>query len=410
MTNKEEFSFEDGKRKLPSGWRWVKLGHVCDFIGGMQPPKHTFKYEPLPGYVRLVQIQDFRRSDVAVYIPIEEAKRNFDESDVMIGRYGPPLFQILRGLSGAYNVALIKTVPKDGLLKDYLYYLLQEPTIQNVVIAQSQRSAGQTGLQKEFVENLIVPLPPLDEQKRIAAILNEKMEGVEEARRNAIAQLEAAKDLPAAYLRAVFNNPEAQKWQIKKLREICYGDGQYGTSEASNDTDDGLPMLRMGNIYEGRILWENLKYIQLPEKQERKYRLIKGDIIFNRTNSAELVGKTAVFEDSRDAVFASYLIRFRVLEELAIPNYIAAYINSESGRKFIEANMARAIGQVNISASTMHKMPIPLPPLSDQKHIAATLTGKIAEAEQLCKTLKEQLEAIKKLPAAFLRQAFNGEL
>jgi type I restriction enzyme S subunit len=110
---------------LPDGWRLVRLGDICSFVGGMQPPKYQFKSMSQPDYVRLVQIQDFRHADRAVYIPKDEAKRTFDETDVMIGRYGLPVFQILRGLSGAYDVALMKTVPHDGLLKDFLFYLLQ---------------------------------------------------------------------------------------------------------------------------------------------------------------------------------------------------------------------------------------------------------------------------------------------
>src|SRR5688572_27584092 len=98
--------YSNGKYKANT----VKLGDVCSFIGGSQPPKSTFKTAPGPGYIRLVQIQDFRRSDFDVYIPIDEARRTFGVNDVMIGRYGPPVFQILRGLSGAYNVALMKAV------------------------------------------------------------------------------------------------------------------------------------------------------------------------------------------------------------------------------------------------------------------------------------------------------------
>ena len=112
--------------ELPQGWKWVKLGDVCSFEGGSQPEKSFFKYQPLPDYIRLVQIQDFRLSHVSVYIPKKYAKRTFNEDDVMIGRYGPPVFQILRGLSGAYNVALMKAVPKNDLSKDYLFYLLNQ--------------------------------------------------------------------------------------------------------------------------------------------------------------------------------------------------------------------------------------------------------------------------------------------
>lgn len=405
-----EKELEQTGKVLPEGWKWVKLGDICDFIGGMQPPKSTFSNRLLPGYVRLVQIQDFRRSDMAVYIPEEEAKRRFDESDVMIGRYGPPVFQILRGLSGAYNVALMKTAPKPCITKDYLYYLLQEYSIQKAVISQSQRSAGQSGVQRQFLEELTVPLPPLTEQKRIVAILNEKMAAIEKARTATLAQIEAAKALPAAYLRQVFDSPEAQTWERKTLEELCKENGQYGTSEKSNRLGLGLPVLGMGNIVNGSLHWENLSFIQLEKSQQEKYLLKKGDLLFNRTNSAELVGKTAVFDGVRDAVFASYLIRFRLKENLANSHFITAYINSSIGRKFIEENMGRSIGQVNISASTMNTMIIPIPSLEKQNEISLELIEKRNKVKFLQQSLQEQLEAINALPAAILKQAFNGEL
>jgi type I restriction enzyme S subunit len=182
-----------------------RLGDVCGFVGGMQPPKGTFKYAPAEGYVRLVQIQDFRRSDVPVYIQADDSSRRFNEDDVMIGRYGPPLFQILRGLSGAYNVALIKTVPSELLFKGYLYFLLKERRIQNAVIAQSQRAAGQTGVQKEFLESLIVPIPTLSDQRVIAARLEEEFSASRRLREMLRAKLFELEKLPGALLRSAFN-------------------------------------------------------------------------------------------------------------------------------------------------------------------------------------------------------------
>ncbi|MEY3826985.1 MAG: hypothetical protein RLZZ148_1803, partial [Cyanobacteriota bacterium] len=222
---------------------------------------------------------------------------------------------------------------------------------------------------------------------------------------------EAAKALPAAYLRAVFESEEANSWERRKLGEICQSNGQYGTSEKSTNVNQGLPVLRMGNIIEGKINWSDLMYVNLPTDEETKFLLKKGDVLFNRTNSAELVGKTAVFDAEFKAVFASYLIRFKMRYNLADPYYISAYINSRQGRKFIEANMTRAIGQVNISASTMYNMPIPIPPtLEKQKQIASTLTEQMQEVERLKQNLKEQLDTINKLPAVLLRRAFKGEL
>ena len=197
--------FPDPGQPLPDGWRWAKLGDVCDFVGGSQPSKSHFKYEISSEYVRLVQIQDFRLSNVAVFIPKTMARRTFEVDDIMIGRYGPPVFQILRGLSGAYNVALMKAVPSVNLDKGYLFFLLQWPEIQYDVIAQSQRAAGQSGVQKEFLEKYEIPLPPQTEQQRIVILLEEQMAIVEKARIAAEAELKAINTLPAALLRRAFN-------------------------------------------------------------------------------------------------------------------------------------------------------------------------------------------------------------
>ncbi|MEW5857431.1 MAG: restriction endonuclease subunit S [Cyanobacteriota bacterium] len=158
----------DAPYLLPRGWEWVRLGFAVTFIGGSQPPKSKFIYQEREGYTRLIQIRDYKTDAFKTYIPNELANRPCSEDDVMIGRYGPPVFQILRGLEGTYNVALMKAEPiKSSFSKDYLFYLLQEPRIQKTVIAESERTAGQTGVRKELLNSFVVGLPPLAEQKRI---------------------------------------------------------------------------------------------------------------------------------------------------------------------------------------------------------------------------------------------------
>jgi type I restriction enzyme S subunit len=151
-------------------WNCIRLGEICEFLGGSQPPKSTFIHSPQKDYIRLVQIQDFRKNDTTVYIPKESARKTFKKDDIMIGRYGPPVFQIFRGLEGAYNVALMKAQSKDEniLAKNFLFYLLQERSLQNAVINQSQRSAGQSGVDKEFLEKQFVYVPDIKTQKTIA--------------------------------------------------------------------------------------------------------------------------------------------------------------------------------------------------------------------------------------------------
>jgi restriction endonuclease S subunit len=141
------------------------LGDICHFVGGSQPDKSEFVYEPRDGYIRLVQIRDFKSDDHMTYVPKKSVKKFFCEDDIMIGRYGPPLFQVFRGLSGAYNVALMKAVPNEELVtKDYLFYLLQCEEILKFVESNSQRSAGQSGVNTERLDGFQIAIPDKTEQ------------------------------------------------------------------------------------------------------------------------------------------------------------------------------------------------------------------------------------------------------
>lgn len=150
------------------GWSVKTLGDVCSFVGGSQPPKSVFTAKNSPNNVRLIQIRDYKSDKHLVYIPRSLAKRFCNADDVMIGRYGPPLFQILRGLEGAYNVALMKAVPVESeISRDFLFYFLKHPAMLRHVIYHSARAAGQIGLTKETLEPFPIAVPSLADQKKI---------------------------------------------------------------------------------------------------------------------------------------------------------------------------------------------------------------------------------------------------
>ncbi|WP_340313468.1 restriction endonuclease subunit S [Rhizorhabdus argentea] len=155
-------------------WTERPIGEVCKFIGGSQPPKAVFSAEAADDRIRLIQIRDYKSDRYKVFIPRKLAKRFCSPDDVMIGRYGPPLFQILRGIEGAYNVALMKASPNADLIsKDFLYFFMRNKRLLNYIIAASSRAAGQIGLTKETLEPYPIRYPKLTSQAKIVDQLSE---------------------------------------------------------------------------------------------------------------------------------------------------------------------------------------------------------------------------------------------
>lgn len=152
--------------------RALKVGDVCDFVGGSQPPKASFKYQPEEGYVRLIQTRDYKTDQFVTYIRKSSTKKFCSSSDIMIGRYGPPIFQILRGLEGAYNVALMKAIPRPGVSNGFLYYFLRQTAVFEYVDKLSIRTGGQTGVDVEALKQYPIALPDSDEQEAIANVLS----------------------------------------------------------------------------------------------------------------------------------------------------------------------------------------------------------------------------------------------
>ncbi len=147
------------------------IDDVCNFVGGSQPPKKEFLKEDKNGYVRLIQTRDYKTEAFRTYIPKKLARRFCNSTDIMIGRYGPPIFQILRGLEGAYNVALLKAIPKDNIRNEYLYYFLSQDAIFHYVEGLSKRTGGQTGVDLDSLRNYPIKLPDFHTQDKIVELL-----------------------------------------------------------------------------------------------------------------------------------------------------------------------------------------------------------------------------------------------
>ena len=159
-------------RSNPKKFPRKKLKEIIKFQGGSQPSASFFSKTKTKDNIRLVQIRDFRTDKYKTYIPKKLAKRFFESDDVMIGRYGPPVFQIFRGLSGSYNVALMKATPKENVTKDFIYYLLKEQDLHSFVVANSERTSGQSGVNLDLLENYEAFLPPKSLQIKFSKIIS----------------------------------------------------------------------------------------------------------------------------------------------------------------------------------------------------------------------------------------------
>ena len=176
---------------------------------------------------------------------------------------------------------------------------------------------------------------------------------------------------------------------------------QYGTSEKPNTTGEGIAVIRMNNVIDGQFDLTDLKHLLLPKIEVEKLALKEGDILFNRTNSKELVGKCAVFHSKGEFVFASYLIRVRANPNMADPDFLAFVINSPIGRQQINALSRQIIGQANINTQELRGLKIPFPPLAVQKQIMERVNAGRAEisreqeaAENLAKSINTEVEAL----------------
>ena len=151
----------------PKGFELLTVDDVIEFQGGSQPDKKYFEYKKTDDNIRLIQIRDYKTDAYITYIPKSMSKRYCTADDIMIGRYGPPIFQILKGIEGAYNVALLKATPKMGN-KEFIRQFLKQECLFNFLDALSQRTAGQSGIDMPKLRAYPFPYPPIELQNKFS--------------------------------------------------------------------------------------------------------------------------------------------------------------------------------------------------------------------------------------------------
>jgi type I restriction enzyme S subunit len=201
------------------------------------------------------------------------------------------------------------------------------------------------------------------------------------------------------------NIPE--DWLFEHIGNLSIG-VEYGSS-AKSKSEGKVPVIRMGNLQDGKIDWNDLKYSN-DDDEINKYILKKGDVLFNRTNSPELVGKTAEYKGERPAVFAGYLIRINHLSQLIRSPYLNWFLNSFPAKEYAAFVKTDGVNQSNINGTKLSNYPIPFCSISEQKQIIKEIESRLSICDQVEANIQESLAKAEALRQSILKKAFEGNL
>lgn len=342
--------------------------------------------------------------------------------------------------AGADGIKVLE--PADGIYPKFLYYATQY-----LVLRLEDRGYAR---HYQYIEKKELDIPSLPEQKRIVTRIEELFSALD----NGVETLRKTKQQLAVYRQAVLKNAfegafttgwradnreftaeniwleivEKKKQcknvkvyeleesiQLSALPKLCkwvnIGDisrgPEYGTSQKSLE-EGKVPVIRMGNLQNGIIDWMDLVFSNDDEEIE-KYRLVPGDVLFNRTNSPELVGKTAIYRGEQEAIFAGYLIRINQFDCINA-EYLAYYMNSFTAKQYGNKVKTDGVNQSNINGKKLCSYPFPLCSQEEQAQVVYELESRLSVCDSIEKTVDTALQQAEAMRHSILKQAFEGKL
>ncbi|WP_082352942.1 restriction endonuclease subunit S [Xanthomonas oryzae] len=409
--------------ELPGGWVETTIGEIC-----AMGPKSAWDDDMEIGFVPMSHAPtNFRgplNYEARRWHEVKKAYTHFENDDVIFAKV-TPCFEngkaaLVAGLpngAGAGSSEFHVLRRRDaGISPSYLLAVIKSAQFLREGEENMTGAVGLRRVPRAFVENFPVRLPPEAEQKRIAQKLDALLAQVDtfKARIDAIPAL--LKRFRESVLTAATNGNLTEDWRTQMgscenwtkveladvAREFSYG-------SAAKSTKQGLvPVLRMGNIQNRLLDWKDLVFTSDLD-EIKKYGLKDGDVLFNRTNSPELVGKTAVFKGNRDAIYAGYLIKVKCSARL-LPDYLNYCLGSPLGRAYCWKVKSDGVSQSNINAKKLAAFTFDLPSVEEQTEIVRRVEQLFAYADQLEAKVAAAQKRINALTQSLLAKAFRGEL
>jgi len=375
---------------VKAGWQTKKLGDICDFEGGSQPPKSEFIYDERIGYVRFLQIRDFGSDKNLTYIRESKKNRLCCEEDILIGRYGASVGKILGNKAGAYNVALMKTMPNLSIVdRRWFHKFLLSEEFQTPLLNIADRSA-QAGFSKDDIYDFPVPVPPLSEQRRIVAILDEAFEGIATAKANTEKNLQNARELFESHAKRVFSQG-AGHWPTKTIDEISTNFDSKRVPITKCDRKAGeFPYYGASGIVD---------YVA-------DY-IFDGDTLLISEDGANLLARSTPIAFSVSGRYwvnnHAHILKF---DHMATQRFVELFLESIPLDEYITG-----AAQPKLNQKALNSIPIPIPvSVDEQAQVVGRLEIVAEQSELLQAAYERKLAALDELKRSLLHQAFSGAL
>ena len=398
--------------KLPENWCWTRHNSIMDIVGGAQPEKAFFIREPKEGYVQLYQTRDYGENPVPVYIPQKYATKTTDEGDILLARYGGSLGKVFRAHKGAYNVALAKVIIlyPEVVDDEFLYLYYYSHFYQDFCIKAGYGRSAQAGFNKSDLNELLFPLPPFIEQRRIVDRIESLFAKLDEAKEKAQAVVDSFETRKAAILHKAFTGELSAKWREEHGVSIDNWKTTRFDSVAairSNLVDpaeyQSFPHIAPDNIEKKTGVLLEYHTIAEDGVTSGKHRFYSGQILYSKIRP--YLSKVVVVDFDGLCSADMYPIE-------AYQNARCLWYYMLSDEFLLQASTAGSrsvlpkINQKELSALTVH-----LPTNDREQEEIARILDELFDKEQQTKEAAEiVLDQIELMKKSILARAFRGEL
>ncbi len=413
---------EEQPYKVPENWCWVRLGSISTNQYG-----YSAKAIYDSNYPRMLRITDIKEDgvdwkSVPNCVIDDETKEKYllQTDDIVVARTGATTgksYLLVNPDNAVFASYLIRLRITREVLPSYIYLFLQSSLYWNQ-ITDLAAGIAQPGVNSSKLLTLMVPLPEKGEQSRIVARIESLFAKLDEAKEKIQEVLDGADLRRAAILHQAFTGKLTEKWrrengvsddsrETSNVKSIC-NSLKYGTAKKSVQDGD-VAVLRMGNLQNGEIDWGSLVYSNDQDDIE-KYSLKDGDVLFNRTNSAELVGKTSIYRGERPAIYAGYLIKLDYKRDKIIGDFFNYMLNSPKAKEYCNKVKTDGVNQSNINAKKIGAFEFDVPTILEQQEIVRLLDNLLSREQSTVTACEEALTTIDTLKKSILARAFRGEL